>query len=139
MFDTDVMDRVSLLYEWRNDSVNALQLLIRDCKTLAAFATYSFIFLLSILGVIEMAPQLAAMSLRTSVADIRRLQKSKAMTLYVFSTEFITIIDAGATVFQRSEQSLPDQWIGVGTFSIQHQYLPHMVVGAAIPSACTQW
>jgi hypothetical protein len=98
MFDTDVMDRVSLLYEWRNDSVNALQLLIRDCKTLAAFATYSFIFLLSILGVIEMAPQLAAMSLRTSVADIRRLQKSKAMTLYVFSTEFITILDAGATV-----------------------------------------
>ena len=74
-----------------------------------------------------------------------RASRHSSRFLYLFAFELEhdiqgnAFIDAGATVFHRPEQSLPDQWIGAGTFTFQHQHLPHMVVGTAFPSACSQW
>ena len=98
MFNADMMYRVPLLYKGRNDYVNTLQLLIRDSKALATFAAYILVFLLGILGIIEMSLILAAMPLRASIADIRRLQNSGAMPLYILYAGLITILATGAAV-----------------------------------------
>jgi hypothetical protein len=85
MLDADVVYGMPLLHQRGNDSVNTLQFLIRDSKALAAFTAYVLVFLLGVLGIVEMPLVLAAMPFRTSITDIWRLQNGKAMTLHIFS------------------------------------------------------
>ena len=66
--------------------VNPVQFLPGDSKTLTAFAAEGFILFLSILGIVEMALELAAMPLRAAVADIGRLQNPEAMLLHIVRT-----------------------------------------------------
>ena len=98
MLDADVVYGMPLLHQRGNDSVNTLQFLIRDSKALAAFTAYVLVFLLGVLGIVEMPLVLAAMPFRTSITDIRGFQNSEAMTFHVFSAGFITSLAAGAAV-----------------------------------------
>jgi len=98
IFDTYVMNRLSLLHEGSDDCINTLQFLLGYSKALTAFAAYCLVFLLGILGIIQMSLQLAAVPLRTSITNIRRFKNSKTMHLFEVRADFITGFRAGTTV-----------------------------------------
>ena len=64
---------MSLLYQWRNDGIDAFQLIRGNSKALTAFAADRLILFLGILRIIEMPLQLAAKTFFTTVANIGRL------------------------------------------------------------------
>ena len=68
------MDRLSLLHERSDDCINTLKLLLGYGKALTAFAAHILVFLLGVLGIINVSLKLAAVLLRTAVANIRGLE-----------------------------------------------------------------
>ena len=93
-----MVDRLSLLYEWSDNSVYTLKFLPGYSKALTAFGTDCFVFLLGVLAILKMSLKLTAVSFCTSVADIRRLENEKTMLLLKIRAGLIAGHAAGATV-----------------------------------------
>ena len=81
VLDANVMNGLSLLHEGSDDCIYALKFLLGYGKALTAFAERCPVFFLGILGVVQMPLKLTTMSLRTAIADIRRLEDEPAVLL----------------------------------------------------------
>jgi hypothetical protein len=98
VLDAYVMNRLPLLYEWSDDCVYTFKLLLGYGKALATFTEYILVFLLGILGIVQVPLKLTAVSLRTAVTDIRRFEDEQAMLLLKIRAGLIAGLAAGATV-----------------------------------------
>ena len=70
ILDAYVMDGLSLLHKGSNDRINTLQLFLGYGKALTAFTANCLVFLLGILGIIQMPLKLTPVSLCTSITDV---------------------------------------------------------------------
>ena len=81
ILNANVMNGLSLLHEGSDDRVYTLKLLLGYGKALTAFSERCLVFFLGILGVIQMPLKLTTVSLRTAIADVRRLEDESAVLL----------------------------------------------------------
>ena len=85
-----MMDRLSLLNEGSNDRIYTLEFLFGYRKALTAFTEDCLVLLLGMLGIIQVPLKLAAVPLRTAIADIWRLKDGRAMLFLEIRTDFVT-------------------------------------------------
>ena len=92
------MNGLSLLYEGSDNCIYALKLLLGYSKALTAFAKHCLVFLLGVLCIIQMPLKFTTVSLRTAIADIRRLEDVQAMLLLKIRAGLVAVFTTSTTV-----------------------------------------
>lgn len=84
----DMMDRLALPNQGRDDSIDTLEFIVGDGKSPAALRQGFLIRLMSCLGIIQMPLKMTASALCAPIADIRRRQNPAAGVWYEIRTDF---------------------------------------------------
>ena len=114
MVKKDVVDRLSLLNERRDDRIKAFDLLLRKIKAFSGFRESIFILLLGTVGMIVMFLKSAFVPVRAAVADIGRRRKSVAGLFPVFCAAGGTFAAEGAFSAAAGETLSADKFLCAG-------------------------
>ena len=98
IFDANVMNGLSLLHKGSDERIYTLKFLLGYGKALTTFAERCLVFFLGILGVVQMPLKLTTMSLRTAIADIRRLEDEPAVLLLEIRAGLVAVFTTSTTV-----------------------------------------